>query len=248
MATWSIAESDNGVFYALDAKSGKPRWQFEAGGPIQASPAIKGGLVLFGANDHNLYALNRHNGKKLWNFKSSSFCNQAPPVIQGNRVFAASWADWVWCLELETGKPVWKSFIPVSIEAVSWYKDQLWIRSPYLLVKLDPEKGSWLQIAEASYGYGGMAFAGEQDLPVRGSWPIRNRRSYFDFDNRGNKTATGKDDGNPGWHRHAHSGTSPRIGEPQVGNWRIFGKNVTRHDENAGQSGPRLDGHSPRTG
>ncbi len=154
--------SDSGVFHALDAQTGKPIWRFEAGGPIQASPAVSGGVVVFGANDHNLYALDRRTGRKLWNFRTSGFCVHAPPVIQGDRVFAAGWADWVWRLDLKTGKPLWRSFIPVSIEAVSFYRDQLWVRSPYYVVKLDAAKGSWLNIAEASYGYGGMAFAGDR--------------------------------------------------------------------------------------
>jgi outer membrane protein assembly factor BamB len=87
---------------------------------------------------------------------------QAPPVIRGEQVFAAGWADWVWCLDLKSGKPVWRSFIPVSIEAVSFYRDQLWVRSPYYVVQLDLAKGTWLRIAEASYGYGGMAFVGDR--------------------------------------------------------------------------------------
>lgn len=154
--------SDNGVFYALDSKTGKRVWQFEAGGPVQASPAVSGGVVVFGASDHNLYALDRRTGRKLWNFRTDSFCIQAPPVIHGDQVFAAGWADWVWRIDLKSGKPVWKSFIPVSIEAISWRRDQLWVRSPYFVVKLDPKNGSWLNIAEASYGYGGMAFAGDR--------------------------------------------------------------------------------------
>ena len=154
--------SDNGILYALRADTGKPVWQFETGGPIQASPAVAGDLIVFGANDHNLYALDRTTGQGLWNFRTSGFCIQAPPVIQGDRVFAAGWADWVWCLDLKSSKPVWRSFIPVSIEAVSYYRDRLWVRSPYYVVELDPAEGTWLRIAEASYGYGGMAFVGNR--------------------------------------------------------------------------------------
>ena len=150
--------SDNGILHALHAQTGEPVWQFETGGPIQASPAVVGGLIVFGASDHNFYALDRRTGRILWNFRTSGFCIQAPPVIHGDRVFAAQWADWVWCLDLKSGKPIWRSFIPVSIEAVSFYRDQLWVRSPYYVVELDPSKGTWLRIAEASYGYGGMAF------------------------------------------------------------------------------------------
>jgi outer membrane protein assembly factor BamB len=154
--------SDDGVFYALSTQTGKPVWRFETGGPIQASPAVAGGVIIFGANDHNLYALDRQTGRKLWSFRASSSCIQAPPVIHGDAVFAAQWADWVLRLDLKSGKPVWRSFIPVSIEAVSYYRDRLWVRSPYYVVELDPAKGTWRRIAEASYGYGGMAFVQDQ--------------------------------------------------------------------------------------
>lgn len=150
--------SDSGIMHALDARTGKPVWQFEAGGAIQAAPAIVGGVIVFGANDHNLYALDRRTGRKLWNFRTSRSFVQAPPVIHGDHVFAVGWSDWVWCLDVETGKPLWQSFIPVSIEVVAWYRDQLWVRSPYFVVRLDPTDGTWQRIAETSYGYGGMAF------------------------------------------------------------------------------------------
>jgi len=50
--------SNEGNFYALDAASGKPLWQFQTGGPIRSGPmsylangkqyvAISGGHALF---------------------------------------------------------------------------------------------------------------------------------------------------------------------------------------------------------
>jgi outer membrane protein assembly factor BamB len=121
-------------------------------------------------NSGCFYALDRNTGRKLWNFRTSRSFIQAPPVIHGEHVFAAGWSDWVWRLDLKTGKPAWKSFIPMSIEAVAWYDDQLWVRSPYYVVRLDPDTGKWLRIAETSYGYGGMAFAALQvtRLPCMG--------------------------------------------------------------------------------
>lgn len=152
--------ADDGRFHALDAQTGKPLWSFEAGGPVQASPATKGGVVIFGANDHHVYALNRLAGQKLWSHRVDRFCVQAPPVIAGDRVYAAGWSDFALCLDIETGKEIWRSFIPVSIEAIALHEEQLWIRSPYYVVRLDPADGSWLSIAETSYGHGGIAFAG----------------------------------------------------------------------------------------
>ena len=153
--------SDDGSMYALRARNGELVWKYRTGGPVQASPALAGDVIVFGASDH-LYALNRRTGRKLWSFRTHGFCIQAPPVIHGDAVYAAQWADWVWRLDLKTGKPAWRSFIPVSIEAVSVHRDRLWARSPYWIVELDPHEGRWLRIAAASYGYGAMAFAGDR--------------------------------------------------------------------------------------
>ncbi|MEX0702519.1 MAG: PQQ-binding-like beta-propeller repeat protein [Planctomycetales bacterium] len=181
--------AENGKFVALSVKDGQVQWTFEAGGPIQASPAVSGGVIVFGAHDHNVYALDRRTGKKLWNFTARGAFVQAPPVIAGDRVYAAQWHDWVWALDATTGKPLWKSFVPVSIESLSAVRgplsaatedadstsdrhprtadngqrtaDKLYVRSPYYVLELDPATGRRLRIGEASYGYGGLALAGD---------------------------------------------------------------------------------------
>ena len=153
--------SDGGTFHALDADTGKEKWRFACGGPVQSAPAVVGGVVLFGANDHHVYALDRDSGRKLWAFRMRDYCIQAPVVVHGGRVFAAQWQDWVWALDLETGREQWRSFIPVSVEAVAFHRGKLYARSPYYVVELDPATGRRLRIGTASYGYGGLAFLGD---------------------------------------------------------------------------------------
>lgn len=153
--------SDAGTFHALDAATGKERWRFPCGGPVQSSPAVVGGVVLFGANDHHVYALDRATGRKLWSFRMRDYCTQAPVVVHGEQVFAAQWQDWLWALDLLTGKEQWRSFIPVSIEAVVFHQGKLYARSPYYIVELDPATGQRLRLGTASYGYGGLAFRGD---------------------------------------------------------------------------------------
>jgi outer membrane protein assembly factor BamB len=152
--------ADDGTFAALSVRDGSVKWTFRAGAPIQASPAIQGGLVVFGAHDHNVYALDRHTGRKLWNFTARGSFVQAPPVIADGRVYAAQWHDWVWALDANTGEPLWQSFVPISIEAVARHGEKLYVRSPYYVAELDPATGKRLRIGEASYGYGGLAFHG----------------------------------------------------------------------------------------
>jgi outer membrane protein assembly factor BamB len=150
--------ADSGRFHALDASTGKERWHFVCGGPVQSSPAVVGGVVVFGASDHHVYCLDRDTGRKLWAFRIRDYCIQALVVIHGMQVFAAQWQDWLWALDLATGKEQWRSFIPVSIEAVAFHQGKLYARSPYYIIELDPAAGKRLRIVTASYGYGGLAF------------------------------------------------------------------------------------------
>jgi outer membrane protein assembly factor BamB len=150
--------SDSGHFVALEADTGKQRWSFEAGGPIQASPAVVGGIVLFGANDHHCYALDRLTGKKLWSFRVNDYVLRAAPVVHGDQVFLGQWTDWVWALDLKTGQQQWRTFIPVTIESLSYYRDKLYVRNPNWIVEVDPKTGQRLRIGAASWGWGGLAF------------------------------------------------------------------------------------------
>jgi outer membrane protein assembly factor BamB len=150
--------SDNGEFYALDAASGAKKWSFKCGGPVQASPAVVGGVVIFGANDHNVYMLDRKTGKKLWSFRGTNQLVQAPPVVKGGQVFAAQWIDWAYALDVATGKPQWKTCVPISIESLHFYRGKLWLRTPRQFAEFDPASGQRLRLGNLSYGYNGLAF------------------------------------------------------------------------------------------
>jgi len=119
---------------------------------------VVAGLVLFSADDHNTYALDCRTGKKLWNFRSSYYSHVASPVVAGNQVFTAQRVDWVYGLDITTGKPQWRSYVPIAVEALALYRGKLYVRSPYYVAELDPQTGKRLRIGQASYGYGGIAF------------------------------------------------------------------------------------------
>ena len=69
-----VGSSDNHL-YALDAATGKKKWQFktnggpfQSGGNISSTPAAANGLVYFMCNDGNFYAVNASDGKLRWSF------------------------------------------------------------------------------------------------------------------------------------------------------------------------------------
>jgi outer membrane protein assembly factor BamB len=55
--------SNDGRFYVVDIATGKSLWEFEAGAPISASPAIVPGKVVVGSQDGKLYCFGTAAGK-----------------------------------------------------------------------------------------------------------------------------------------------------------------------------------------
>lgn len=59
--------SSDGVFYALDAKSGKLLWSYKSVGAIRSEALIKEDALIFNAQS-NLVALNKTDGTLLWQY------------------------------------------------------------------------------------------------------------------------------------------------------------------------------------
>ncbi|MGE3803225.1 MAG: PQQ-binding-like beta-propeller repeat protein [Gemmataceae bacterium] len=150
--------SDDGHMYALDAGSGKKRWAYPCGGPVQCSPAVAGGVLFFGANDFHFYALDRASGKKLWSFKTEHPFVLTTPIVKGDTVYCAQWVDWLYALDAATGQPRWRDCVPISIESLHFHKDRLYVRSARQIAEYDPATGKRLRLADAVYGYNGLAF------------------------------------------------------------------------------------------
>jgi len=55
-----------GIIRAIDAASGRPRWQTAAGSAVYYPPAFHGGRLFAGSADGRLYALDAATGRELW--------------------------------------------------------------------------------------------------------------------------------------------------------------------------------------
>jgi outer membrane protein assembly factor BamB len=62
------ATSDSSRFMALDARSGRLRFNIDAGAYVFSSPALAGGLAYFGAHNGRVYAVDAANGALAWEF------------------------------------------------------------------------------------------------------------------------------------------------------------------------------------
>ncbi len=122
-----IADND-GTLHALEAKTGKKRWDAEFLTDAPAVPPMFGGKRLHISNDKafptclvndgemvilsvfdqcRIVSFNVASGKKLWSFQTSG-CVYGEAVATSNHVFIGSQDEAFYCLDKKTGKQVWK--------------------------------------------------------------------------------------------------------------------------------------------
>jgi outer membrane protein assembly factor BamB len=63
---------------ALDAKTGRLRFNFDAKAYVFSSPALAGGLAYFGAHNGRLYAVDAKTGTLAWSFQTDA--SKADPL------------------------------------------------------------------------------------------------------------------------------------------------------------------------
>lgn len=106
--------SSDGVFYALDARTGSEKWTFKTEGEkfhdtwdyFLSSPTINNGIVYFGSGDGNLYALKSNSGKFMWKFKTGGIVH-ASPAFADDAIFIGSFDGYFYCIN-SNGTLRWK--------------------------------------------------------------------------------------------------------------------------------------------
>jgi outer membrane protein assembly factor BamB len=99
--------------YCLDAVTGRRLWAYPAGGHIESSPRVAGGLVYFGAGDDGVYALDAVTGKRRWHYNGPVHVDTCPAVVAG-RLFAGGGLSRrfetpeAFCLDARTGGVLWR--------------------------------------------------------------------------------------------------------------------------------------------
>ncbi|MBC8139611.1 MAG: PQQ-binding-like beta-propeller repeat protein, partial [Fibrella sp.] len=96
-----------GSLYALDAASGKTRWQFASGGALFSVPLVESGTVYVGSGDHFVYALDAATGKQRWKYETGGSV-LAGAAKAGNVVCITSTDRTVYGLDATTGTVLWK--------------------------------------------------------------------------------------------------------------------------------------------
>ena len=72
-----------GVFHAVDAQTGEPRWTFEAEAEIISSANVAQDRLLFGSYDQFLYCLSVEDGSLVWKLETEGYVHGTPAIVNG---------------------------------------------------------------------------------------------------------------------------------------------------------------------
>ena len=81
--------SDGSRFFILDAKTGRLKYNFIAGGQVFSSPALAGDFVYFGSSNGKLYAADAKTGKIVWQYVTESAKTDSLKVLNPDGSFNA---------------------------------------------------------------------------------------------------------------------------------------------------------------
>lgn len=110
--------------FCIDAKTGNELWRFQTSSHTESTPAVADGVVTFGAGDDGLYGVSVADGKKIWQYQFEG-ANQihvdSNPAIFEGKVYGGSGRSnkskvaSIFCVDLKTGKEIWKEKTELSM-------------------------------------------------------------------------------------------------------------------------------------
>ena len=121
-----------GIFYALEARSGKVRWSYDirkdgSQNSFHGNPLVTNDLILVGTDGGtkgHIYAFEKNTGKAAWKYEATSESGfgrgvGTDIVRLGERVYGVALGDELVCLDLRTGRLNWSFRKPFSEQAWS---------------------------------------------------------------------------------------------------------------------------------
>ena len=123
-----VGSSADGKVVALDAATGRVKWQFITGGAVRLAPTVSGARVYFGSDDGFIYCLSAETGELLWQVRAALEKRQVighgrmisiqPPragvlVDKGVAYFACgifpTEGVGLFAVNARNGKPIWRN-------------------------------------------------------------------------------------------------------------------------------------------
>ena len=109
-----LAVSDrSGGLHALDAETGRLRWQFQGRGNFESPAAFddRGQRLFLGDTGGYFYSLSADNGKVQYRWATGAAI-PLPPRVEEDRLFLASYANTLFCYRLGNGHELWRANLP----------------------------------------------------------------------------------------------------------------------------------------
>lgn len=114
---------NDGVFVALDAKTGKVVWKRKYGELNASSPAYaKGRLYAVTLEPGQAIALNARNGKRIWRKELPGRAESSPLVHKGVVYFGTETGDF-YALNARNGKEIWRTGLDGEVKAAPAFHD-----------------------------------------------------------------------------------------------------------------------------
>ncbi|MFV2066257.1 MAG: PQQ-binding-like beta-propeller repeat protein [Pirellulales bacterium] len=85
--TMVVASARTDSIVAIDAGTGRQKWQFFADGPIRFAPVAWHGKLYFGADDGRCYCIDVASGRLVWKFRAA----QGERLVLGNERLISVW-------------------------------------------------------------------------------------------------------------------------------------------------------------
>ena len=107
-----VADAD-GTLHAVDVKTGKGRWKYEADIGFETTPVVVGSaklgfdVVLLGDMGGVFHAVDARTGSKLWTIETLNTIHSSANVFGEHVVFGNDGAE-IYCLNASDGSEIWK--------------------------------------------------------------------------------------------------------------------------------------------
>jgi outer membrane protein assembly factor BamB len=159
-----------GLFFALDAETGKVDWRKSLGRCAASSPTIGKGVVYqaymhpveclqdqAGANGF-VVAWDADNGRERWRFKSAPI--ESSPLLKNGRLFFGSWDHNVYAIGAKTGKKIWSFGADDQVNtSAAYWKGRIFIATDGgTLYSLSARTGRLLWSAQSQSKFGSREF------------------------------------------------------------------------------------------
>jgi outer membrane protein assembly factor BamB len=129
-----------GLFFALDAQTGKVDWRKDTERCAASSPTIGKGVIYqsvmhpvpclqdqAGANGY-VAAWDADTGRQRWRFNSAPI--ESSPLLKGKRLFVGTWDHGVYALNADNGKRIWRFGADDQVNtSAAYWKGRIYIGS-----------------------------------------------------------------------------------------------------------------------